>query len=254
MKEIILFRCHNQSKIALANFNKLAGICKNLVKLYDATNKVPLDDAFNVSLEDIKNAGLPLASIEDISRLFPRDYEVLKGNADSLKLWVDRMQMYFNAAHSTIMYYLENPDFDYYWVVEYDVIFNGNWDYFFKLFENDKSDFLGPDLVPFVEGHPEFRKYKFNQTYKKPLKSFGCIQRYSRQLIEAVYEELMSGNFAYFEILFPSVAYEYGMNVSDLNSGKRQVYNRTQIMGYFKNMDVVIHSAGGTNKLFHRFQ
>lgn len=50
----------------------------------------------------------------------------------------DVVAMHFFNAH---------PEFDRYWVVEYDVRFTGNWRGFFDAFEDSDSDFLSATLA-----------------------------------------------------------------------------------------------------------
>src|SRR4029453_4769854 len=41
-----------------------------------------------------------------------------------------------------LQFFRDNPDFDYYWLIEYDVRFSGNWRFFFEFFKDRRKDFL----------------------------------------------------------------------------------------------------------------
>ena len=86
MKEIILFRCHNQNARTLDNYKRLSGACSNVKMIYDSTNKQALEDAFNVTLEDIVEQDLPVASTEDLKRSFPQDYEFAIKNENNFNI------------------------------------------------------------------------------------------------------------------------------------------------------------------------
>jgi hypothetical protein len=47
---------------------------------------------------------------------------------------------------SALHFYQKNPDFDFYWFVEYDVRFSGNWAEFFGAFAEDSTDLLTTSL------------------------------------------------------------------------------------------------------------
>lgn len=47
-----------------------------------------------------------------------------------------------NIEFSFLSFYEDHPDYDYYWLVEYDVIFNGDFSEFFRYFESYDYDFI----------------------------------------------------------------------------------------------------------------
>jgi len=46
-------------------------------------------------------------------------------------------------------YFHENPQYDYYWVMEYDVRFTGGWPDFFLHFAANRSDLLATTLFDY---------------------------------------------------------------------------------------------------------
>lgn len=45
---------------------------------------------------------------------------------------------------SLFSFYKENPDFEYYWLIEDDVLFNGDWGIFFNFYKNLTADIVSP--------------------------------------------------------------------------------------------------------------
>lgn len=247
MSDIILYRTHEKSQLECMNFKELLhSNCFNMSVLYDATDKEALPGVINYTFEDILNSGLVLADNEQLNtacnwkefhKKFPKD--------KSKQLW-------YNCGHLPIMYYLENPNYDYYWSIEYDVYFYGDWNFFFDKFKNVTDDFLGMYIrdYKYTTNDLYWSYFKDKNDYTERLASFGPVQRYSNKLLATVASELKKGNHAYYEILFPSVAKEFNMTIKEIND----IYNFYDIFTMNDeplNLFKIVHLPHSKNKLFH---
>lgn len=245
MSEVVLYRNISLGKMPMMNYKALKGV-KETVMLYDATNKDPFDSAFNFTLNDYKK--FPLLSEAKMNFFFN---EVLRWKHFNN---VQR-QMWFNAGYSVLLYFLKNPDYDYYWSIEYDCWFNGNWSDFFKLYEKEKADFLGPHLIETTNSDSILEQNKLikNFDYPKLFNSFGCIHRYSNALLQEVIKALKEKRQAFYETLFPTIAFNNDLKIRDLNDvTANPVYTESSLLRLNMTPYELIHVAKGKNKLWHR--
>jgi Protein of unknown function (DUF3405) len=113
----------------------------------------------------------------------------------------------------------QHPDYDYYWIIEYDVRFSGNWRIFFDHFKNCQADFLTSHIRNFV-AEPKWHWWQLEHPEKEiPLqdrfRSFNPIYRMSRQAlkhIDLLHQEQWSGHY---EVLLPTLLYHGGFNLRD---------------------------------------
>ena len=252
MNSIICFRNYKTDEQTLSNYDHLSSVCSDVVHIYDYTNKSKLAGAYNICYDDYVNNQYPLAPLDDILKVRGN-----KGKPVNEKLfdgWIKQQQMWFNTTHAIMLYWQDYPDYDYYWSLDCDLWFNGNWQDFFKLYENDSADFLGTALRELKSDSkkPYLNNFNFDVPYKRRMASYGCCQRFSNSLLQWVDREYKQGNFTFFEQMFPSVCIEFGGTAKDLNSQGRftyatnTVYNSKVSQYYMKN------TANSKNKLFHR--
>ncbi len=244
MQEIVLFRNVSRDKTPLMNFTAIKGAMP-AVMLYDATDKAPFEGAFNYTLKDYKK--FPLLSPNKMKYFFD---DVLNG-------WITKnpniRQMWYNAGYCVLLYFLQNPNYDFYWSIEDDCWWHGDWKDFFKLYENENADFLGPFLKDISIPKTKFEESQAinNFDYPKKFKSFGPIHRYSAKLLKEVIKSLKQRKYAYYETLFPTIAYNSELIVKDLNDGLvKPVYTGNSLYREKMGLYELIHSR--KNLLWHR--
>lgn len=255
MNDIVLYRTHYFNDRVNKNLKHLKKSKKQIEVLFDNTDKANIEGAFNVGYDDYVDSGLKLASLKQIYKCFHN--QINPGLFPRFSN-VKRQQLWYNIGHSLILYYLANPNYDYYWNVEYDVYFKGQWDYFFDIFKRYKTDFIGVHIqeAPKNCDVGYWNLFDFEVPYKKRLRCFGPINRISNRLMKAVYDELIKGNHTYYEQLFPSVAKHYKYSVKDFNEISRRVIKEdvyTPLTMMYKDitLDKLVHTANSENKLFH---
>ena len=252
MSEIILFRCYDNDSKTVKRFNEISNDCLTkypVIRLYDTGLGDPLPGSFNFSLKDYKKNNLPLASKEQIKNVFTNDSWYAK------KPWTDdQKQVWYNFGYPVLLFFEKNPNFDFYWSIEYDVYFHGNWSYFFDLYKYVKHDFLGIGLSEITKDKIQIDKmFDFQLNFKKRLLSFGAVHRYSKELLKNTLETLKEQKKCTFsEQLFPSVAAYYGMKYDDLNNVvPKRVYKPEYMTPFPLELKKFIYMGGSENRLYH---
>jgi hypothetical protein len=253
MKSIICFRNYKTDEQTLANLKHLSSVGSDVVHLFDCTDRDKFKGAFNICYNDYVKSKYPLATIGQITKT--RGNKKISDNLVYCEKWFQQSQMWYNTTHAIMLYWQEYPDYDYYWSLDSDVWFNGNWQDFFSLYESDNTDFLGTvlrDLTDVGKGQPYVGNFDFNVPYKRRMASYGCCQRYSNSLMQWIDREYKLGFFTFFEQMFPSVAVEFGGTAKDLNSDGRFTYSK-QTIYCAKVSQYYMHQVNkNQNKLFHR--
>lgn len=255
MNDVVLFRTHKFNPRIEKNLKHLTKSKKQVEVLFDKSGKESYPNAFNFDYDDIKNSGMKTVSIPQIYKCFHNR----KSNKLSKRFSNTQVQtLWYDVGHSVILYYLQNPQYDYYWSIEYDVYFYGDWNYFFDLYNRYKTDFLG---VHIMETHLENNEgvwglFDFKVPYERRFRCFGTINRISNRLLKAVHEELLKGNHTYYEQIFPSVAMHYGYSVKDLNEIalkkiEKPIYTSDTMTYKDFTLDKMVHTPKGYDKLFH---
>ena len=126
-----------------------------------------------------------------------------------------------NAHFPLLQFYRNNPEYDYYWVIEHDVRFSGNWRDFFYFFQNIKNDFLACDIRRYEE-EPDWVWWS---TLRHPDKhisntdricSFNPIYRISNSALYFLDQSMRSGWSGHFEVLIPTLLHLNGFKIMDI--------------------------------------
>jgi hypothetical protein len=124
-------------------------------------------------------------------------------------------------------FYCNHPGFKYYWFIEYDVVFTGNWSTLFMSTERDSADLLAAHIRTLTE-EP---KWPWWNTLDLPgcpmarplwLRAFFPVYRISSEGLRAVNECVKSGWSGHFEGLVPCAVHSASLSISDLGGAGRQ--------------------------------
>ena len=119
-----------------------------------------------------------------------------------------------------LKFYKENQGYDYYWLVEDDVRFSGEWKDFFGSFDSCTSDFLSSVIETKAE-NPNWYWWTSLKTgnaviaEEKQMKSFNPIYRLSSQALACVDAHLRKGWMGHHEVLLPTLLYNKGFLLED---------------------------------------
>lgn len=135
----------------------------------------------------------------------PDNWKLMPGNTDLLLL----------------SFWREHPDYDYYWVIEYDVRYTGNWLKLLEQFHDCRADLLATHIARF----DEVPKWEHWETLKVPdeviwrdhaIKIFTPICRMSKKTCEAVDAAARAGWGGHSESLWATVAAYHGLRIEDI--------------------------------------
>jgi hypothetical protein len=110
------------------------------------------------------------------------------------------------------------PEYDYYWILEYDVEFSGRWSEFFSAFSGNTSDLICSSAYRY-ETNPAWdwwRSVKWpGDTRPDLVHGFFPLARLSGQAIDAIIEAGRSGVDGFYEAIWPTVVNHRGMSIED---------------------------------------
>jgi len=139
-------------------------------------------------------------------------------------------------------FYLRNPSYDYYWFIEDDVKFNGDWYSFFHFFNSFyEFHFLSSHIKTFNE-EP---KWHWWHTLKHPnkyipdyarIRYFNPIYRISREALKFIHSLLNEKWQAHHEVLFATFLYREGYKIMDFGGTGNFVLNGHENKFYESNI------------------
>lgn len=134
-----------------------------------------------------------------------------------------------NAHFPVLKFFLSHPDYDYYWTIEDDAEYVGDWKNFLDKFENDPSDLLTTWVTSYKQdtGWSWWWSLYTNADhvdYSMRFRSFNPIYRMSNRLARAVDKKLKSGWRGHYEVAIPTIASFGHFTIKDLRDIAPDIY------------------------------
>lgn len=203
MKQAVLYLTTKSNEWTLSSFHALEQSLQGKADVYFAYHQQ--GDVLPVSLQNIEN-------------LFVFTSDVLKELGYTP---IERGKLVPGSNHFPLLkFYKENQGYDYYWLVEDDVRFSGEWKDFFGSFASCTSDFLSSVIETKAE-NPTWYWWTSLKTgneviaEEKLLKSFNPIYRLSSQALACIDAHLRIGWMGHYEVLLPTLLYNKGFLLED---------------------------------------
>ena len=203
MKQAVLYLTTKSNEWTLSSFHALEQSLQGKADVYFAYHQQ--GDVLPVSLQNIEN-------------LFVFTSDVLKELGYTP---IERGKLVPGSNHFPLLkFYKENQGYDYYWLVEDDVRFSGEWKDFFGSFASCTSDFLASVIETKAE-NPTWYWWTSLKTgneviaEEKLLKSFNPIYRLSSQALVCIDAQLRIGWMGHYEVLLPTLLYNKGFLLED---------------------------------------
>ena len=225
MKQAVLYLTTKSNEWTLSSFHALEQSLQGKADVYFAYHQQ--GDVLPVSLQNIEN-------------LFVFTSDVLKELGYTP---IERGKLVPGSNHFPLLkFYKENQGYDYYWLVEDDVRFSGEWKDFFGSFASCTSDFLSSVIETKAE-NPTWYWWTSLKTgneviaEEKLLKSFNPIYRLSSQALACIDAHLRIGWMGHYEVLLPTLLYNKGFLLEDFGGegafvcpeNKAKFYNDTSM-------------------------
>lgn len=203
MKQAVLYLTTKSNEWTLSSFHALEQSLQGKADVYFAYHQQ--GDVLPVSLQNIEN-------------LFVFTSDVLKELGYTP---IERGKLVPGSNHFPLLkFFKENQCYDYYWLVEDDVRFSGDWKDFFDSFASSTSDFLSSVIETKAE-NPTWYWWTSLKTgneviaEEKLLKSFNSIYRLSSQALVCIDAHLRIGWMGHYEVLLPTLLYNKGFLLED---------------------------------------
>lgn len=169
--------------------------------------------------------------------------------------------------HFILLWFYKNfSNYNYYWSIEYDVTFSGDWRTVFALCEGRNAHLLSTHIKHFIED-PYW--YWWNALYGEMsqidiydrVKSFNPIYRLSKDALCLIDEALLAGNYGHHEVLIPTLLYSKDYSIEDFGgigsftpkSFINKIYIQDELGGTMRYRPVFrrVDKLRYINKLYH---
>lgn len=203
MKQVVLYLTNKSNEWTLSAFHALAQSLQGVADVYHAYHQQGV--VLPVSLQNIENLFVFTSDILSELGYTPIEEGKLVPGSNHFPL---------------LKFFKENQGYDYYWLVEDDVRFSGEWKEFFGSFASCTSDFLSSVIETKAE-NPNWYWWTSLKTgnaviaEEKQMKSFNPIYRLSSQALACVDAHLRKGWMGHHEVLLPTLLYNKGFLLED---------------------------------------
>lgn len=203
MKQAVLYLTNKSNEWTLSSFHALEQSLQGKADVYFAYHQQ--GDVLPVSLQNIENLFVFTSDVLNELGYTPIEKGKLVPGSNHFPL---------------LKFFKENQCYDYYWLVEDDVRFSGDWKDFFDSFASSTSDFLSSVIETKAE-NPTWYWWTSLKTgneviaEEKLLKSFNPIYRLSSQALACIDAHLRIGWMGHYEVLLPTLLYNKGFLLED---------------------------------------
>lgn len=203
MKQAVLYLTNKGNEWTLSAFHALEQSLQGMADVYFAYHQQ--GDVLPVSLQNIENLFVFTSDVLNELGYTPIEKGKLVPGSNHFPL---------------LKFFKENQCYDYYWLVEDDVRFSGDWKDFFDSFASSTSDFLSSVIETKAE-NPTWYWWTSLKTgneviaEEKLLKSFNPIYRLSSQALACIDAHLRIGWMGHYEVLLPTLLYNKGFLLED---------------------------------------
>lgn len=130
-----------------------------------------------------------------------------------------------NVGVPVLQFFRDCSGFDYYWVIEYDVRFSGDWHFFFDFFKDAKQDFLTCHIRAHAE-EPDWPYWSLHHQRKsiplsERLRSFNPIHRVSNRALSFLDQSLSDGWCGHNEVVWSTLLHHNGFTIMDIGGEGR---------------------------------
>lgn len=193
-KTLIYYMSHILNKKILKRYNNIKN---SLPKNYDIIFLISQNNKNNNLLESINNY------------IFYDDSLIFNKNCGGINPGIIIENLYKEHI---------NLNYDFYYLIEYDVIFNGDWKYFFETIEHtcNNADFIGAYIKKKNNFYWEF--FINDSFYKTQLKSCISTVRLSNKALKTIckYSEKFNNKTIY-EMYWPTICYNNNLIIKSLS-------------------------------------
>ncbi|MBF0523251.1 MAG: hypothetical protein HQL24_09385 [Candidatus Omnitrophica bacterium] len=212
-KQVFLFAAHFYSHAIIKEFRKLQAATKDIGDCFILFHQQGSNGV------DRRILNVPHYIVND-SALAVLGYKPFSGDS-----------LYPGGTRFPFFVFFRKHRYQYYWFIEYDVKFTGNWKKFFHYFDNAKEDFLTCHIRKHAD-EPDWSWWDkiFHPTEKvdcsKKIRSFNPICRISDPALSYIDEMQKKGWVGHQEVLIPTLLYDAGFKLRDFGGEGEFVFSQ----------------------------
>jgi Protein of unknown function (DUF3405) len=160
-----------------------------------------------------------LSSAEIIAARYPRHH--IFSEASLRRLPHAKMPTLRGNQHLPLIdFFNRRPDYDFYWFIEYDVRYTGDWSDFFERFDLTPCDLCTAHIrrfheEPFWWWWPTFRHEARRISPRHWIRSFNVIYRISNNALQFLDRALRCGWVGHYELLIATLLHHNGFRLLD---------------------------------------
>jgi hypothetical protein len=159
---------------------------------------------------------------EELARRFERCHVIVK-NELFLRFpypWLDEKTLFDNIHFYILDFFLSHPEYDYYWIIESDVRYTGEWGTLLNSFGAFDHDLITSHIRRIAE-EPDMYWYNYFQHPSKTIdranyvRSFNVIYRISNRALSFIHSAQQDGWQGHQEVLIPTLLDHGGYTLLD---------------------------------------
>jgi hypothetical protein len=160
-----------------------------------------------------------LASLPYPDKIAKADWVVTEGNNDL----------------PVLAFYNQHPDYEFYWIVEYDVRYTGSWSDLFQELRSSDADLLATTVMERTECPDWFwwAKHADQLRLERLFRVFMPFCRISNRALAAIHEWYQKGGSGHPEWVWPSVCKTAGFRLEDIGGAGRYTPEHRRHKHYF---------------------
>jgi len=134
--------------------------------------------------------------------------------------WFEGRGLLHHSHFPILDFYLSHPEYEYYWFIEFDVRYSGEWESFLRSYESFDHDLLASHIRHFSEEPCWHWWYTLHHPTKvidrnRYLRSYNVIIRMSNRALEFIHREQMDGWRGFNEVSLPTLLHDGGYRIMD---------------------------------------
>ncbi len=230
-EKVILFKCHFLNDQIIAEYRNLA-----LSSASESCDVIMLYDNSKADFKPISGVKSFLFTEEDFHTIGYPLRDVLPKSSVP-KFMFDYSLQWFHADYPVFLFYQTYPEYHYYWQVEFDVRFNGNWEHFFSFYHTNDADFISSYIVgkeKEISGKSSWTAHNLKVDESHLRVSPFPVTRFSNRALILLDREFKKGACGYCEVITPSLLniHNYTMVSIDIKFCTRRTFQFTYPIHY----------------------